>query len=108
MEDVVKVLEIQFAESAIVQDGIGVVLLLYTRRLIKLPTMQNLLVTKRKLQQRSAMSQRTEDVEDYSTTLFAQKAGVQDGIGVVLQAYTKALTKLLSTLNQHAQPRRSF
>jgi len=53
------------------------------------------------------MSQRTEDVVDHSITLLAQKAGVQDGIGVVLQACTKALTKLLSTLNQDAQPRRS-
>ena len=107
MEGAVEVLEIQFAKSAIVQDGTGVVLLLYTRELTKLPTMLKKVVTKRTYTQTSAMSQRTEDVVDHSITLFAQKAGVQDGIGVVLQACTKALTKLLSTLNQDAQQRRS-
>jgi len=41
------------------------------------------------------MSQRTEDAVNISRTLSAQPVGVQDGIGAVLQDYTKPLTKLL-------------
>jgi len=47
MVDAVEASEIQFAKSAIVQDGTGVVLLLYTRELTKLPTMLKKVVTKR-------------------------------------------------------------
>jgi len=50
-------------------------------------------LSKRLLQ--NAMSQRTEDAVNISRTLSAQPVGVQDGIGAVLQFYTKALTKLL-------------
>jgi len=91
----------QFVLVAGAQDGTGVVPLLYTREPTKLLTMPNLLVT-RKNHQQSATFQRTEDVEDHSITLSAQKVGVQDGIGAVHQHCTKALTKLLSTLKNHA------
>merc|ERR1711957_810589 len=50
-------------------------------------------LSKRLLQ--NAMSQRTEDAVNHSITLSAQPVGVQDGIGAVLQLYTKKLTKLL-------------
>ena len=47
MVDAVEASEIQFAKSAIVQDGHGAVLLLYTGRTAKLPTMLKKVVTKR-------------------------------------------------------------
>jgi len=48
------------------------------------------------------MSQRTVDVENLSTTLSVLGDTVQDGIGVVLQLYTRELINQLSMPSQLA------